>query len=1179
MRYYLTPIIYLLFYSGLKGQSPVADFSIPATSCINEQIEISNNSTNSIAYEWDFCVDKFGDNLNVDYLNDITSGGRNLGIDFIQVDGIWYGIATSWNNNDLHRLTFGNGLNNPATTITTISNPDNVLNQPVSIGLLEQGGIVYALIQNWGNSSLVKISFENGITDDQPSGSLVYSTYGGSLAKMELINTSSELKTMLVKSDATIEIIDFSNDVNKTITAGDVLVTSAVAGITDTRDIETIQVDGNWYAFIVSNNTGKIARVDFGTDIMMGIQGTQLNVTSNIYGSGNPNNIEIVKYGNDFVIHVLTNQGNLFKVNLGSDITNNGITSGSVQYGMGNSYVQGYSLKFLKSKGVWYGFVLNDQNTKLYSIYNSEPCYASIEYSTMENPVMSFNTSGTYEVELTAIGASGNSATLLKSITISSSLAPQLSSQITGNCLSSAISFEGVQDSGDINSWNWDFGDGSGTSSLQNDTYTYASAGSYQVQLNVTDVNGCSNLLIDTVEVYEEPVPDFTFPGGNLCMNNEVAFTNTSTGETGSVVNWTWDFNGEGNSTDMDASFIFTTSGSKTIELKSSIPGCANVVQKTIFIEEAPTTDFSFDNVCNGQATTFSDLTTGDDLASWNWDFGDGNNSTEQEPTHTYANPGEYEVVLSVSNTLGCTTELTQSVYNHFNPTVSFINDLACSTSPIQFTDQSMAQNANLVAWEWDFGDGNTSAEQSLQHLFGQTGDFAVQLKAYSEYGCVDSVKTTISVIQGPEVDFEWDKSCMDEETAFTDNTNTFGNAIDGWAWIIESNLKTEQNPVHTFNTSGTYPVQLSVTLDNNCAQTLTQEIDVKHSPLVQFDFEENCTNASTKFYDLTDQSNDNIVSREWRVDGQVQGSDSTLVLDLSPGTYSVSLSVVTNAGCEKTITSNKTLLGSPVAGFSTNTSYGAAPLTVAFTNLSSGGSSYEWTFGDSDNSSSIETNPIFIFTETGIYTVTLKASSDPDCFDEVSETIEVVEPETNAVIKAITPIEDNGKTNFVVTIENTGTTILGNEIDLVFRADYGVDVVEELDKVIYAGETHNYVSSFALSSNTVANNLCIEMVDSPHETSLDKNCIVLKSLPVISEPYPNPSNGKIYIDVIASEANPIQIRILNRSGQLKFSKSFDGKKGLNQVVVEDATLISGIYIVEITTSGTTRRYKATIAK
>ncbi|MCF6296770.1 MAG: PKD domain-containing protein [Flavobacteriaceae bacterium] len=1159
------------------AQFPQANFIVSKDNCKNETIEISNLSTNSTRYIWDFCEGDLFQSPTFQNIGLIDGSFNPKAFDVAHDGSNWYGFITSKTTNSLFRVEFGESLDNPVPEILDLGNIGGLLSGPEPIKIVNELGNWYAFIINGSNSTLLRLSFGTSL-ENSPNVQLVLSGISTFNSGFDIAEPSSQ-KVLVASNFSTnvLTMVNFGNSYSNNPLLTDIITSLPVGGATGSGDIKLMYNEGLWYGFLLTPNSKKIFRLDYGSNLFSIPIST--DITGEILGTEFAFGIDIARDKGEFLGFIQTSSGKLIRVYFGKDITNNSPTSSILgDFGVLQNSI---GFKLVKEKSEWHAFTIDTSNKILFKGKFPNECSASSSISKMDLPTnISYSTQGKKFISLLSINDFNEFSYYADSTTISPTLAPQLTSQITGNCLSNLISFSGQQLSGNITSWNWDFGDGSGTSTLQDANYAYASAGEYQIKLSVTDANGCSNLLIDTVQVYEEPIPSFTLPGGSLCMNNPVLFTNTTTGETGPSVTWTWDFNGEGSSNEQEPTFTFLTAGSKTITLTSSIPGCANVTQQTINIEEAPTTSFSFNNTCNGTLTTFTDQTTGTNLTSWNWNFGDGTNSTDQNPTQNYAAPGKYIVTLTVANSLGCSTTKVDTVYSHSIPVVSFSNDLPCSTSPIQFTDQSLVDNANMVAWEWNFGDGTTSTDQNPQHLFGQTGDFLVSLRAFSQFGCFSNTQSIVSVAQGPEVDFEWDKSCQGEVTSFIDLTNSFGVAITDWTWIIDGVLFTSQNPTYTFNSSGTYTVQLTVTGVNLCAQTLTQDIIVEVPPIVQFDYNEGCGSSGTEFYDLTNQTGDTIIAREWRVDGAVFSTDSVATTQLTPGNYAITLSVVTTAGCEEVTTQNISLVGSPFANFATNTNFGAAPLTINFANLSTGGNTYLWSFDDANNSTSTEQNPSFTFEEIGLYTVSLQTASDPTCYDEFTQQIEVVESSSSGEIIGVTSIAvPNGdKTNFIITIENSGTSIIDQTSSLVFRADYGAEVVEPINTQIYAGNTINYTASFALASSSSTQNLCVELRN-PSAIQLDRECIILTANVVISEPYPNPSSGLVNIDVLLEDGATVNVRLINRAGQPVLTNSFEGVIGLNKITIDGNGLPQGLYIVEVNAGGKTEKFKTSIVR
>jgi PKD repeat protein len=147
----------------------------------------------------------------------------------------------------------------------------------------------------------------------------------------------------------------------------------------------------------------------------------------------------------------------------------------------------------------------------------------------------------------------------------------------------------------------------------------------------------------------------------------------------------------------------------------------------------------------------FTDLSKGNPT-SWFWDFGDGGNSHAQNPIHTYANPGTYNVTLTVANEQGSMSKT--------SPELVIVTSLPPTASPpiasftwqdmsntlewrVQFADQSQG---NPSSWKWEFGDGKTSTERNPSHVYSAGGPYTVKLTAATDPSASDTVQQEIMV-------------------------------------------------------------------------------------------------------------------------------------------------------------------------------------------------------------------------------------------------------------------------------------------------------------------------------------------------------------------------------------------------------------------------------------------------
>jgi PKD repeat protein len=152
-------------------------------------------------------------------------------------------------------------------------------------------------------------------------------------------------------------------------------------------------------------------------------------------------------------------------------------------------------------------------------------------------------------------------------------------------------------------------------------------------------------------------------------------------------------------------------------------------------------------NFCTNNEISFTDISkdNGNPITSWEWDFGDGNTSIDQNPKHIFMNPGSYNVVLKVRNSTSCNAkEYTQVLVIRASPVADFVSsNPGCDNAAIVFTDLSRAVQGNIIKREWDFGDGtkfDNPSSAPVSHQYTAGGKFMVSLKVTNEFGCENTL-------------------------------------------------------------------------------------------------------------------------------------------------------------------------------------------------------------------------------------------------------------------------------------------------------------------------------------------------------------------------------------------------------------------------------------------------------
>ena len=586
--------------------------------------------------------------------------------------------------------------------------------------------------------------------------------------------------------------------------------------------------------------------------------------------------------------------------------------------------------------------------------------------------------------------------------------------------------------------WLWDFGDGN-TSTVQNHTHTYTSAGTYSVTLNASNAHGYSISAPVTITVLAPPAANFIATPLNGTAPLAVQFNDTSTGN---VTKWLWGFGDGTTSTEQHPAHTYEGLGTYTVTLNASNAyGSDSKEMKYIFVNDdgssggdKPVANFTA-NVTIGNAplaVQFNDTSTGGPT-NWSWNFGDGTNSIEQHPVHTYESPGIYNVSLTASNAYGYNISAPVTISVLELPAAAFNATPTEGNAPlaVQFTDES---TGNVTAWAWDFGDGtwfNTTnpVERNATHTYTNVGTYNVTLNASNAYGYNISAPVTITVLEPPAAAFNANVTEGNAPLA-VQFTDTSSQTPTSWFWDFgDETNSTEQHPVHTYESPGIYNVSLTASNAYGFSiETKTDYIIVLAPPVANFTA--NVTvipvGAAVQF---NDTSTGNITTRSWAFgdDTNTSTEQNPVHIYTSPGTYTVNLTV-SNAYGEDTESKVAYIdVGyPPAANFTANVTEGNAPLTVQFNDTSTGEpTNWSWNFGDGTNS--IEQHPIHTYTAVSNYTVTLNASNAYGY--DVSAPTQIIVLEPLVAGFNATPTEGNAPLVVQFTDESTGnvTTWLWN--------------------------------------------------------------------------------------------------------------------------------------------------------
>ncbi|MEZ4800868.1 MAG: PKD domain-containing protein [Flavobacteriales bacterium] len=605
----------------------------------------------------------------------------------------------------------------------------------------------------------------------------------------------------------------------------------------------------------------------------------------------------------------------------------------------------------------------------------------------------------------------------------------------------------------------WDFGDGQ-TSTFPIPTHTFNNFTTnpieYTVTLTGTSAFGCSDVGSSTITVNPGPIAQFNLDVTSGCSPLEVNMTNVSI----NGFQFGWNYGDNESSTNGDAvhSHIFENNTNSVvtynIELTAiSADGCSHTFSLPVQVFPAVTATFvDPGNVCGPINLQLNNTSV--NATSFSWDFGNGIQSTQEDPIVFYGNvdtePVTYTIQLMAMSSYGCSDVATGQVTVHPSPIAAFSIDesAACEPAPVAITNESQYAT-NYV---WNYGDGSSSINGDPMHVhtYAAPGNnlesYVIHLSAYNAIGCVDTTSIVFNLFPEVYAAFTTDTvGCGPHIAPFVNQS--IGASSYEWSFG-DGAVSSLPSPTHTYGTTNTddsvYAVQLVAENLYGCTDTATVNIHVFHTPvaIVNIDSLFGCYPQNVTF------SNESIGadSYTWAYGtGETSTTSDPLHTHVfynfsnTTANYTVTLTASTVNGCSSTDQVLVQVSPELNADFTAN-GQGCSPMTVLFDNNTDGGWSYQWNFGDGETSNLYEpTHTFFNFTDEDItYNVTLIVQNLFGCVDTADAFVTVYPiPQVNFTAAP----EEQTWPNATVVLDNLS---IGGNLNWEWRMDDGTDLYEE---------------------------------------------------------------------------------------------------------------------------------------
>ena len=376
-------------------------------------------------------------------------------------------------------------------------------------------------------------------------------------------------------------------------------------------------------------------------------------------------------------------------------------------------------------------------------------------------------------------------------------------------------------------SYYWDFGDNtnSGTTNPANPLHTYpAGGGPYTVTLTVTAADGTQSSTTKIVTV--PPAAYAVFSVTRTCGSKTVNFIPSSCGvKTGWKYNWVFS-DGKTLATTSSASFTHAYQNKGTYKVTLTVTDAAgkatNIPASSRLVSvPPPCSGFTSGTTCNSWIGKFTDGSSGD-LGKWHWDFGDGQSSDVENPSHTFGTDGTFTVNLQITANDGSTDQCNHKVT--VRPICAgFTTSTTCGSLIVALTDQSNPV-ANIQSWLWKFGDGSTlpippptgATSATTTHKYTTDGTYGITLTVYGKDGSssVTTPATNVKVCSAltPSISLPATWTATHGKTVSFKGTST--GTPSSWIWNFgdgATQSSTSATANHIYTKAGKYNVVLSV--------------------------------------------------------------------------------------------------------------------------------------------------------------------------------------------------------------------------------------------------------------------------------------------------------------------------------------------------------------------------------
>jgi len=760
------------------------------------------------------------------------------------------------------------------------------------------------------------------------------------------------------------------------------VINGSIIGANQTYTVATLNCNNMHIVHLVQNNQGAVNDVTVNFTLCAAscvahftYQQNGLVVTFNSDSSSSPNSIVSYSwnFGDGSTPSTLANQTHTF-ANYGNYnvcltiADNNGCSNTSCQtITITQQNTCGLSFTTTQNPNGVYHFVPTIAGAILNPTYLWN--FGDGQTSTNHDPSHSYTTSGHYTVCLTVSG-SGVTCTHCDSLYFSS-VPPGCNANFTFQQSGLSVAFTSVAANIPV-SYHWDFGNGT-TSTLANPTITYANAGTYNVCLIVSG-NYCADTICQSITAGTSTNCNVTFTYNTLnLLPNQVHFSGVLTPNAGTNI-WHWDFgDGQTLAGGMDPYHQYNHPGYYSVCVYIGSNGIINCSYcDTVYVPAQTGCGVSFTYTSNASGTYSFLPTVATTITNptYLWTFGDGQNSTNHDPSHTYANPGGYTVCLTVSSSGLAICTYCDSIYVTQNS--CGVNFTYTTNGNGTFSFLPVLSNTiTNPTFVWTFGDGSTATTHDPSHTYANYGNYIVCLSVTSAgSSSVCTYCDTINFVQSNPcgVSFTFSQTPNGAYHFIPTVASTLPNPQYLWNFG-DGQTSTNHDPNHLYTTAGHYTVCLTIS-DSGATCTYCDSAYFSTPGACNANFSYQISGLNVTFSSVMPNS---TASYYWNFgNGTTSTSVNPTVTYTTAGQYTVCLYVWTGS-CSDTVCQTITVNNTTNCNVSfTYSSQNLLPNQVQFFGLLTPNSAttiWYWSFGDGQTVTGHQ-DPVHQYSQPGDYVV-----------------------------------------------------------------------------------------------------------------------------------------------------------------------------------------------------------------